>query len=345
MTNINSNFSYYNRNIGFGTSTPLRSNSIETQIQPNLSNIGVEVPVNPNISSNMPSFGLTLKKNNIEQKEDKSNNGKLDLSEVGKNFVKGLAGFAIETIKHPIRSLGIAVGMGALTALCPPLAGIMIGGAAFAGLFSFGGGVIKAVASASKKDWDGFEKSFESTGSGISSMLMSAFMARGYSKLKGVNLEKFQFSKQGITNWIKDSYKLVKKESVDGYRSAWNLGKANIKAAINTFANRKTDGFKLINFIKSRKTALSNINNSPNLNDAGKPTALVDKIRYFMAKDKNKFIGEFAERGAIDRTYLKTSNHILAEIPTALKQSWAYLPEHDKTAQRNLDANALNLEM
>ncbi|MEI7474278.1 MAG: hypothetical protein WCK67_05805 [bacterium] len=354
MNGIGSNYNLYNNRIGFGTSTPLSKPAEEAQLLPNLNNIGVEVPVNPQVLGKVPNFGITLKRQNVEVKEDKSKNGKLDWSEVGKNFIKGIGGFAIEAIKHPIRSIAIAAGVGVLTTLCPPLAGIMIGGAAMGGVFSLGGGIIKAGYSLARKDWDGFEKSFEDTGSGLSTILMSAFMARGFNGLKlkananGTAVSKFEFSKSGVINWVKESFNLVQKEGTESYRSALNIAQANLRGLVRTIKEPKAEGFKFFDFFKqSRSDALNNMHTAkPKIdiqNGVDTPTGFLDKIRFNIAKDKGKFIQEINARQGIDTKNLELSDNIINTAGSALRSSWAYLPDTDRSA--SVTPQGLDMDM
>lgn len=348
MNGLGSNYSPYNSRIGFGTSLPLKDLTEKQTILPNLNNIGVNAPVSPEVAPKLPNFGLTLNRKQIEEKEDKSKNGKLDLSEVGKNFLKGIGGFAIEIVKHPIKSIAVAAGVGVLTTLCPPLAGIMIGGAAIGGVFSLGGGILKAGISLATKNWDGFEKSFEDTGSGLSTMVMSAFMARGFNKLKlkgAEPLTEFKFSKEGVTTWAKESFSLAKKLGTENYRSALNLAQANLKGILNTITKPKGKGF-LSSFTEARASVIDQIHKTSINTENSTPTGFFDKIRFRFAKGvegKNKFIGEIQARAKADVDNLELSNDIMSKVPTALKNAWTYLPDTDNSV--SLSPSPLDLQM
>lgn len=108
-------------------------------------------------------------------KEDKSTNGKFDISECAKNFVQGVFSPLTAVIKHPVITLGV-VGATALACTLVPVLGPVMGiGFGALSAFQLGKGIYNVVKNYKNADYDKAEKSFNEVGQGTSGVVMSVF--------------------------------------------------------------------------------------------------------------------------------------------------------------------------
>lgn len=110
----------------------------------------------------------------FSNKEDKSKNGKFDVSEAAKNFGKGILSPFTAMIKHPVATVGLIAGTVALTTLIPVLTPVLAVGFGAVGLYQVGKGTYDAVNNYRKGNYDEAEKSFDKIGQGIVGTVMSA---------------------------------------------------------------------------------------------------------------------------------------------------------------------------
>lgn len=110
----------------------------------------------------------------FSNKEDKSKNGKFDVSEAVKNLCKGILSPFTAMIKHPVATVGLIAGTVALTTLIPVLTPVLAIGFGAVGLYQVGKGSYDAVNNYRKGNYDEAEKSFDKIGQGIVGTVMSA---------------------------------------------------------------------------------------------------------------------------------------------------------------------------
>lgn len=110
----------------------------------------------------------------FSNKEDKSSNGKFDVSEAVKNLGKGLISPFTAMIKHPVATVGLVAGTVAATTLIPVLAPVLAVGFGAVGLYQVGKGTYDAVKNYKNGNYDEAEKSFDKIGQGIVGTAMSA---------------------------------------------------------------------------------------------------------------------------------------------------------------------------
>ena len=110
----------------------------------------------------------------FSNKEDKSKNGKFDVSEAVKNLGKGILSPFTAMIKHPVATVGLIAGTIALTTLIPVLTPVVAIGFGAVGLYQVGKGSYDAVNNYRKGNYDEAEKSFDKIGQGIVGTVMSA---------------------------------------------------------------------------------------------------------------------------------------------------------------------------
>mgnify|MGYP004636259333 CR=1 FL=1 len=110
----------------------------------------------------------------FSNKEDKSKNGKFDVSEAAKNLGKGILSPFTAMIKHPVATVGLIAGTVALTTLIPVLTPVLAVGFGAVGLYQVGKGTYDAVNNYRKGNYDEAEKSFDKIGQGIVGAAMSA---------------------------------------------------------------------------------------------------------------------------------------------------------------------------
>lgn len=110
----------------------------------------------------------------FSNKEDKSKNGKFDVSEAIKNLGKGILSPFTAMIKHPVATVGLIAGTVALTTLIPVLTPVLAIGFGAVGIYQVGKGSYDAVNNYRKGNYDEAEKSFDKIGQGIVGTVMSA---------------------------------------------------------------------------------------------------------------------------------------------------------------------------
>ena len=108
-------------------------------------------------------------------KNTKSNNGKFDISEAGKNFVNGMIDPFKAIIKHPIASLALIGGTAAACMIVPALAPITVVGFGALGISQMGKGIYGAISNSANGNYDAAEKSFNRIGEGFVGTLLSFF--------------------------------------------------------------------------------------------------------------------------------------------------------------------------
>ncbi|MBR6098487.1 hypothetical protein IKP85_01945 [bacterium] len=106
-------------------------------------------------------------------KDDKSNNGKFDISEAHRNFIKGMISPVTAIFKHPLAALGIIGGTAAACMIIPALAPITVVGFGVLGIYQIGKGTYDAAKNYRNGKFDDAEKSFNRIGEGFVGTLLS----------------------------------------------------------------------------------------------------------------------------------------------------------------------------
>lgn len=114
---------------------------------------------------------------------NKSNNGKFDVSEAGKNLVKGITSPITAMIKHPIATIGVIAATAAATTFVPVLCPVLVVGFGAASLYQIGKGTYDAAKNYKNGNYDDAEKSFDKIGQGIIGTVMSAIGIKQSAKI------------------------------------------------------------------------------------------------------------------------------------------------------------------
>lgn len=123
------------------------------------------------------SFGS--KKDSVELssnkniKENKSNNGKFDISECAKNFFKGVISPVTAIVKHPVITIGTVAATAALCSLVPVMGPVLAVGFGALSAFQLGKGAFNVVKNCKNGDFDKAEKSFNEVGQGTVGVAMT----------------------------------------------------------------------------------------------------------------------------------------------------------------------------
>lgn len=107
-----------------------------------------------------------------KKKEDKSANGKFDVSECIKNFAKGVLSPITAVVKHPLITVGTVAVTAAACTLVPVLGPIMAVGFGALSVFQLGKGVVNVVKYCKNGEYDNAEKSFNEVGQGAVGVAM-----------------------------------------------------------------------------------------------------------------------------------------------------------------------------
>ncbi len=197
--------------------------------------------------------------NEPEKGIDKSNNGKFDASEAGKNFLKGILSPLTAVIKHPVITLatiGITAAACALVPVLGPILGIGFGALS---IFQLGKGCTDVVKNIKNKEYDKAEQSFNNVGQGTVGTVLSvlglkqsakvAKEAKLMNELKVNSLSSAQ--KEAIAAEVKNgSYLDALKDNVSLFTS-----RTGLKAAVNQFkpSNIFQRGKNLIKHLFTKK--------------------------------------------------------------------------------------------
>lgn len=106
--------------------------------------------------------------------ENKSNNGKFDVSECAKNFGKGLLSPITAVFEHPIATIGMVGAAAIACTLVPVLGPLMAVGFAGLSLFQVGKGLNNVVKNYKNGNYDKAEQSFNEVGEGTIGVALSA---------------------------------------------------------------------------------------------------------------------------------------------------------------------------
>ena len=233
------------------------------------------------------------------KKEDKSSNGKFDISECAKSFAKGIFSPLTAIIKHPIATIGVVAATAAACTLVPVLGPIMAVGFGALSAFQIGKGVVDVVQNYKQGEYDKAEKSFETVGQGTIGVAMTALGLKQGAK---VAKEAKMMSELGVTSLNKAQKAEIALEIKNGthFNALKEIGslftsKAGLKAVGTQFipSNIAARGKEALKFLFSKEE--------------------VTKLK----TEKKKF----AETAEGKRRAAMTSEEIEAEIRALYKES------------------------
>jgi hypothetical protein len=204
---------------------------------------------------------LEYKKDSFERttKEDKSNNGKFDISECAKNFAQGVLSPLKAVVEHPVATVGI---LGATTLACtlvPVLTPIMGVGFGALSVYQLGKGCYNAAKNYKNKEYDNAEKSFNQIGQGFVGTVTSALgLKQGAKVAKEAKLMN-ELGTQALNQAQKDAIALEVKNGsyADALKEVGSLftSKEGLNATINQFKPSmiKARGGEILDFVKGNK--------------------------------------------------------------------------------------------
>ncbi len=192
-------------------------------------------------------------------KTDKSNNGKFDISEAGKNFLKGVISPITAVIKHPVATLGIIGATAAACALVPVLGPLTAIGFGALSLFQLGKGCYNAAKLYKNGQYDNAEKAFNEIGQGTVGVALTAVGVKQSAK---VAKEAKLMNELNVTSLSKAQKQAIASEVNEGtFASAMKevgslfTTKSGLKAVLYQFkpANISQRGKDALNFIFKRE--------------------------------------------------------------------------------------------
>lgn len=193
------------------------------------------------------------------KKTDKSNNGKFDLSEAGKNFLKGIISPITAIVKHPAATLGIIGATAVACSLVPVLGPITAIGFGALSLVQLGKGCYNAAKLYKNGQYDNAEKAFNEIGQGTVGVALTAVGVKQSAK---VAKEAKLMNEQSLTSLSKVQKQAIASEVKEGsFVSALKevgslfTTKSGLKAALNQFkpANISQRGKDALNFLFKRE--------------------------------------------------------------------------------------------
>ena len=116
-------------------------------------------------------------------KQDKSNNGKFDISECAKNFIKGVLSPLTAVIEHPVMTIGMVAATAVACSLVPVLGPIMAVGFGALSVFQLGKSAFDVAVNIKNKEYDQAEKAFNGVGQGTVGVAMSVLGAKQSAKV------------------------------------------------------------------------------------------------------------------------------------------------------------------
>jgi len=191
--------------------------------------------------------------------QDKSNNGKFDISECINNFAKGVISPISAIIKHPLMTVGVVGATAALCTLIPVMGPILGVGFGALSVFQIGKGVTDIVKNYKNGEYDKAEASFNEVGQGTVGVAMSAL---GLKQNARVAKEAKLMSKLGVSSLNKAQKEAIALEvkngsTLDAAKEVGSLfmSKAGLKAVGAQFkpSNIATRAKEAFNFLFKRE--------------------------------------------------------------------------------------------
>lgn len=198
----------------------------------------------------------------FERTEDKSNNGKFDWSEAGKNFLKGVVSPVTAIFKHPLATAGIIGATVLACSLVPVLAPITAIGFGAMSLYQLGKGCVKAAKAYKNGQYDNAEKAFDEIGQGTVGVALTAVGVKQSAKVAKEAKLMNELNVNSLTKAQKQAISLEVKEGSFG-NALKEIGslfttKSGLKATLNQFKPSQIAqrGKDMINFITKREDAV-----------------------------------------------------------------------------------------
>ena len=189
-----------------------------------------------------------------KSKVDKSKNGKFDISEAGKNFLKGVISPITAMIKHPLAAAGMLAGTLALCSLVPVLGPALAIGFGAYSVYQLGKGCVNVAKNCKNGNYDDAEKAFTTVGEGA---IGTALSIMGVKQGAKVAKEAKLMSELNTTS-LSTAQKAEIAKSVD------NAGFiANLKENVTLFTSKT--GLKAVgkqfkpDMLKARFTEIKNV--------------------------------------------------------------------------------------
>ena len=198
----------------------------------------------------------------FEKAEDKSNNGKFDWSEAGKNFLKGVISPVTAIFKHPLTTAGIIGATVLACSLVPVLAPITAIGFGVLSLYQLGKGCYNAAKLYKNGQYDNAEKAFDEIGQGTVGVALTAVGVKQSAKVAKEAKLMSELNVNSLTKAQKQAISLEVKESSFG-NALKEIGslfttKSGLKATLNQFkpAQITQRGKDALNFLTKREDAI-----------------------------------------------------------------------------------------
>ena len=179
------------------------------------------------------------KTDNFEKRTDKSNNGKFDLSEAGKNFLKGIISPVTALVKHPLMTIGIIGGTILTCSLVPVLAPVTAIGFGALSLYQLGKGCYNATKLYKNGQYDAAEKAFDEIGQGTAGVALTAVGVKQSARVAKEAKMMNELNVNSLTKAQKESVALEVKEGsfVNALKEIGSLftTKSGLKATLKQF--------------------------------------------------------------------------------------------------------------
>ena len=196
-------------------------------------------------------------------KQDKSNNGKFDISECAKNFIKGVLSPLTAVIEHPVMTIGMVAATAVACSLVPVLGPIMAVGFGALSVFQLGKSAFDVAVNIKNKEYDQAEKAFNGVGQGTVGVAMSVIGAKQSAK---VAKETKLMNELGVSSLDKAQKLQISKEvskgtTLDALKEIKSLftTKAGLKAITNQFkpSNISTRVKEMLKFLFTKETKVN----------------------------------------------------------------------------------------
>ncbi len=192
-------------------------------------------------------------------KEDKSNNGKFDVSECLKNFVKGVLSPLAVIKEHPIMAIGMSVLTITACTFVPVIGPVMGIGFGLLSAFQLGKGVYNSAKNYKNGDYDRAEKSFNEIGQGSVGVVMSVLGLKQSAKVAKEAKLMSELNVKSLTQAQREAIALEVKNGsyIDALKEIGSLftTKTGLKAVIAQFKPSmiKTRVTELADYFKGKR--------------------------------------------------------------------------------------------
>lgn len=244
-------------------------------------------------------YALQDKPENI----DKTNNGKFDFSEAGKNFLKGIISPITAAIKHPIATIGLVAGTIAACSFVPILGPALAVGFGAYSLLQIGKGCYDVAKNCANGDYDAAEKSFTTVGEGTVGTALSALGIRQSARIAKEAKLMSELNATTLTSAQRDTIAQTVKETKF-------IG--NLKETLKLFTTK--DGLKAIRCQFKSDMLKARFEDVKNLFDKSKWTREKEVEIGRKTKNLKERIKEFKESPEGKRRAALTEEQVKAEL-------------------------------